>query len=36
MKTVSTNYGIVEGDILDSGVAVFKGVPYAEPPVGNF
>lgn len=35
MKTVSTNYGIVEGDILDSGVAVFKGVPYAEPPVGN-
>lgn len=35
MQRVTTNYGTLEGDILESGVAVFRGVPYASPPVGN-
>lgn len=31
---VKTNSGIVEG-IHDSGIRIFKGVPFAAPPVGN-
>lgn len=35
MRRVSTNYGIVEGEELESGISVFRGIPYASPPVGN-
>lgn len=35
MEQVTTNYGILEGEKLESGVSVFKGIPYASPPVGN-
>ena len=35
MQRAKTNYGMVEGEILESGIAVFRGVPYASPPVGN-
>ncbi|KAK8841934.1 hypothetical protein M9Y10_026888 [Tritrichomonas musculus] len=35
MERANTNYGIVEGEILDSGIAVYKGIPYASPPIGN-
>ena len=35
MKRVDTNYGTVEGEILNSGISVFRGIPYASPPVGN-
>lgn len=32
---VKTNYGLVEGYITPNKVHVFKGVPYAAPPVGE-
>ena len=31
--TVATNYGVVEG-LEEQGIAVFRGIPYAHPPVG--
>ena len=31
--TVATNYGVVEG-LEEQGIAVFRGIPYAKPPVG--
>lgn len=34
-QTVSVSEGQLEGKKLKSGVLVFKGVPYAAPPVGN-
>ncbi len=33
--TVSTEAGWLQGATLDSGVRVFKGVPFAAPPVGE-
>lgn len=35
MQKANTNYGMVEGEVLKSGVAVFRGIPYAAPPIGN-
>ena len=32
---ITTENGIIEG-IDDSGVYIFKGIPYAQPPVGRF
>lgn len=32
---VKTRSGKIEGDFLD-GLYVFKGIPYAAPPVGEF
>ena len=32
---VSVNGGRVRGALVDQGGAVFKGIPYARPPVGN-
>lgn len=34
IPTAKTNYGILAGSY-ESGIAVFKGVPFAQPPVGN-
>lgn len=34
-SVVKTNYGLVEGYITPSKIHVFKGVPYAAPPVGE-
>ena len=34
-ETVTTSYGIVEGVRNPSGIRVFKGIPFAAPPVGN-
>ena len=31
----STNYGKVRGTISDQGIHVFKGIPFAKPPVGE-
>ena len=30
-----TNYGIVEGVTSNQGYGLFRGVPYAAPPVGE-
>lgn len=35
MNIVSTKFGQVEGVILESNIACFKGIPYAQPPVGE-
>ena len=32
---VQTNYGTLRGDSTD-GISVWKGIPFAKPPVGNF
>lgn len=34
LKQVKTNYGSVEGTLSESGYALFKGIPYAAPPIG--
>ena len=34
--TVKVTGGQVRGAMLDNGGAVFKGIPYAQPPVGEF
>lgn len=34
-SVVKTNYGLVEGYTTSSKVHVFKGVPYAAPPIGE-
>jgi para-nitrobenzyl esterase len=35
-RAIQTESGLVTGVIgRDAGVTVFKGIPYAEPPVGN-
>ena len=35
LKKVMTRYGEVEGIISDGGFALFKGIPYAAPPIGE-
>ena len=35
LKTVTTKYGIVEGVESNAGYALFRGIPYAAPPVGE-
>jgi hypothetical protein len=32
---VETKYGKIEGDFRD-GIYIFKGIPYAAPPLGEF
>jgi para-nitrobenzyl esterase len=34
-QTVTVTGGKIQGAILDKGGAVFKGIPYAQPPVGE-
>ncbi len=34
-ETVTTKYGVYKGKTDDNGVISFKGVPYAQPPVGD-
>jgi len=34
-RPIQTESGLVTGVIGDAGVTVFKGIPYAEPPVGS-
>src|SRR5258708_25146278 len=33
-QTVAVTGGQIQGAMLDKGGAVFKGIPYAQPPVG--
>ena len=35
LHTVHTKYGILSG-VQEHGYTIFKGVPYAKPPVGEF
>ena len=35
LKQVVTKYGICEGVISEGGYALFKGIPYAAPPIGE-
>lgn len=35
IKTVKTKYGILEGVESNAGYALFRGVPYAKPPIGD-
>ena len=35
LKQANTKYGLCEGTISEGGYALFKGIPYAAPPVGN-
>ena len=35
IRTVKTKYGILEGVESNAGYALFRGVPYARPPVGD-
>lgn len=35
LKVVKVEGGNISGTLLDSGVMLFKGIPYAAPPVGN-
>lgn len=32
---VSTDYGKVQGTQTESGLQVFRGIPFAAPPVGD-
>jgi para-nitrobenzyl esterase len=34
-QTVAVTGGLIQGAVLDNGGAVFKGIPYAAPPVGE-
>lgn len=34
LLTAKTKYGTIEGVRIDDGITVFRGVPYAKPPVG--
>lgn len=33
-KTITTQYGKVKGTI-ENGVHIWKGIPYAKPPIGQ-
>lgn len=33
--TVATKYGVYKGEVNDNGVISFKGIPYAQQPVGD-
>lgn len=35
IKTVQTKYGTLEGVESNAGYALFRGIPYAAPPVGE-
>ncbi len=35
IRTVKTKYGILEGVTSNGGFALFRGIPYAKPPVGE-
>lgn len=34
MNTVKTKYGIIQG-VVENGYTIFKGIPYAKPPIGE-
>lgn len=33
-QPVRTSSGLVEGEVLESGIAAYRGIPYAAPPIG--